>query len=158
MTSTYYCDLFEINGKGCVVMGSGKSVACRDYTGETTKEIMKDYALFNIEDGRFIAYEDLSFCGNFPLNIEKCTRMPVDYFLWMQFEDEESVDSIKEVSPTDFCEIARFNILFGVAETDMDARFEEFKNMITADDHIKCIIVPWCQTVEQKGKLISDYI
>lgn len=32
MTGIYYADLFVINGKGCVVMGCGKSQTCRSYT------------------------------------------------------------------------------------------------------------------------------
>ena len=65
MTGIYYADLFVINGKGCVVMGCGKSQTCRSYTGETTKEVMTDSLRFDVE-GRaefkdLLADRDLKF-------------------------------------------------------------------------------------------------
>lgn len=83
MTGIYYADLFVINGKGCVVMGCGKSQTCRSYTGETTKEVMTDSLRFDVEGNSLVAYGDAGM-GLLPFDSQRCPKIFVDYFIYMQ--------------------------------------------------------------------------
>lgn len=158
MTGTYYCDLFKINGKGCVVMGSGKSMACAMYTGQSTQDIMRDFARFDIENGKLYAYGDLTIGGAIDFDMSKAPKIKIDYFIWMQFEYEPMVDGVKEITRKEFRTVADFNVIFGVSDDTIEDRRIEFGELISQDEHLRFIKVPWCETVEQKGKLISEYI
>lgn len=75
----------------------------------------------------------------------------------MDDENENRCNFIKEISKGEFCNKANFNITYAVSDSDVIAREEEFK-MLIQDVDIKCIEVPWCDTVEIRGSLIRDYI
>ena len=154
MTGIYYGDLFVINGKGCVVMGHGKSKTCRNYTGETTKEIMVDSLRFDVEGNSLVAYGDAGM-GIFPFDHQKCPRMLVDYFIYMQAEEETDFNTIQEVSNNEFCEIADFNITFGIS--DVEKRQAEFKDLLVGKN-LKFISVPWGDSMETKGAMISAFV
>ena len=154
MTGIYYGDLFVINGKGCVVMGHGKSKTCRNYTGDTTKEIMTDSLRLSIEDNRLVAYGDAGM-GLIPFDSQRCPKIFVDYFIYMQAEDETSSKEIREISNSEFCEMADFNITYGVRNED--ERRTEFTNLLVGKD-LKFISVPWGDSMETKGAMISAYV
>ncbi len=154
MTGIYYGDLFVINEKGCVVMGHGKSKTCRNYTGETTKEIMTDSLRFNIEGNRLVAYGDAGM-GILPFDPQRCPQILVDYFIYMQAEDETALREIQEISNNEFCEMADFNITFGVS--DEEERRAEFSDLL-AGRELKFISVPWGDSMETKGAMISAYV
>lgn len=154
MTGIYYADLFEINGYGCVIMGHGKTKVCRYYIKNKTEEIAADSIRFNIENSQLWAYADIGM-GIFPFNAETSKHIEVKYLIYMDDENENHCDYIKEISKDEFCNKANFNITY--AASDMTAREEEFKLLIK-DVDIKCIEVPWCDTVEIRGSLIRNYI
>lgn len=154
MTGIYYGDLFVINEKGCVVMGHGKSKTCRNYTGETTKEIMTDSLRFNVEGNRLVAYGDAGM-GILPFDPHRCPKILVDYFIYMQAEDETGFREIQEISNNEFCEIADFNITYGVR--DEEERRAEFSDLL-AGRELKFISVPWGDSMETKGAMISAYV
>lgn len=58
MTGIYYADLFKINGRGCLIMGFGKSKTCRNHTGEDTVEICSDSIRLENQDNKLIGYAD----------------------------------------------------------------------------------------------------
>lgn len=154
MTGIYYGDLFVINGKGCVVMGHGKSKTCRSYTGETTKEIMTDSLRFDVEDNRLVAYGDAGM-GIFPFDPQRCPKIFVDYFIYMQAEAETGFKEIQEIANNEFCKMADFNITYGVL--DEEKRLAEFNDLL-ADRDLKFISVPWGDSMETKGAMISAYV
>ncbi len=154
MTGIYYGDLFVINGKGCVVMGHGKSKTCRNHTGETTKEVMTDSLRFEVEGNRLVAYGDAGM-GIFPFDPQRCPKMYVDYFIYMQTEGETNVRQIQKISNNEFCKIADFNITYGVL--DEEERRAEFSNLLV-DGELKFISVPWGDSMETKGAMISAYV
>ena len=141
MTGIYYADLFVINGKGCVVMGCGKSQTCRRYTGETTKEVMTDSLRFDVEGNSLVAYGDAGM-GLLPFDSQRCPKIFVDYFIYMQAKDETGFREIQEISNNEFCEMADFN---------------EFKDLL-ADRDLKFISVPWGDSMETKGAMIKAYV
>lgn len=154
MTGIYYGDLFVINGIGCVVMGHGKSKTCRDYTGETTEQIMTDSLRFDLEDNSLVAYGDAGM-GMIPFDPQRCPRMLVNYFIYMQAAEETDFNTIQEVSNNEFCKIADFNITFG--SSDVEERRVEFKDLLVGKN-LKFISVPWCDSMETKGAMISAYV
>ena len=154
MTGIYYGDLFVINGRGCVVMGHGKSKTCRAYTGETTEQIMTDSLRFDLEDNSLVAYGDAGM-GIIPFDPQRCPRMLVNYFIYMQAAEETDFNTIQEVSNNEFCKIADFNITFN--SSDVEERRVEFKDLLVGKN-LKCISVPWCDSMETKGAMISAYV
>lgn len=154
MTGIYYADLFVINGKGCVVMGCGKSQTCRSYTGETTKEVMTDSLRFDVEGNSLVAYGDAGM-GLLPFDSQRCPKIFVDYFIYMQAKDETGFREIQEISNNEFCEMADFNIIFNICNEE--ERRAEFKDLL-ADRDLKFISVPWGDSMETKGAMIKAYV
>ena len=154
MTGIYYGDLFVINGKGCAVMGHGKSQTCKNYTGETTKEIMTDSFRLNVESNSLVAYGDVGM-GLIPFDKQRCPRMLVDYFIYMQADKETEFSEIQEISNNEFCAMADLNITFGIS--NKDERKAEIKDLLVGRD-LKFISVPWGKSMETKGAMISAYV
>lgn len=154
MTELYYSDLFIINGKGCVIMGHGKSKTCRNFTGSDTVELMTDSLRFDCDGNILIAYGDAAM-GYYPLDPAKAPHTIVDYFIYMQDESETTDNKISSITADEFCNLADFNITFQAIDTN--SRREEFTRLIEGKQ-INYISVPWCKDMETKGALISEYI
>lgn len=154
ITGIYYADLFEINGKGCVIMGHGKSKTCRNHTGSTTKEIMTDSIRFSKNGRELTAYGDAAM-GFIPFNPSKHPSTKVDYMVYMYDEDETKGTSVKKISKRKFRNLADFNVTMGTL--DMREREKEFAKLLKGTDVI-CLAVPWCKTMEQKGALVAAAI
>ena len=75
----------------------------------------------------------------------------------MQYEYEPISENVKELTPEEFCKIANPNTEIQNAEL-IDNEWIELEKMIMTNNQIKYITVPWCDTVEHKGKLVSDNI
>ena len=158
MTDIYYADLFVINGKGCVIMGHGKSVVCRFHTGESTEEISSDFVCFDLQDGRLHALSGYA-CMFAPISTSRAKEesIAVDYFVYMRDDRTAGIETeIKELSADEFRNIADFNITFGI--TDIKERRNEFRRLLSSSAPMKYIAVPWCQSVEEKGTLLIDYL
>jgi hypothetical protein len=159
MTDVYYADLFIINGKGCVIMGHGKSVVCRNHTDESTEEISSDFVCFDInKDGRLCALSGY-VCMIAPLSVNRASEesIPVDYFIYMRDERTAGAYSeVQELTADEFRNIADFNITFGVQ--GVKERRREFIELISSSPDIKYIAVPWCESVEEKGTLLFNYL
>ena len=154
MTGIYYADLFEINGVGCLIMGHGKSMVCRRFTGDSTKEIMTDSIRLDNKNGNLMGYGDASM-GMIPSISSITDGIEIKYLIYMDNEDETHDNQIIEISKTDFCNIANFNITLGC--DNCSNREKEFQFLIEKTE-VKCIEVPWCESVEMKGSLLKSYI
>lgn len=161
----FYGDIFMINNKGCLVMGHGKSDVCKKYTGENTDEIALDFAC--------ITEENDELYGHFEMEVRhKDVKEPIedrkklDYFIRMLSEDEtikrfkNYKREIVEISVEDFIDLCEFNITFTMQGFMPDSDYSKkiFFTELVGNKKIRCIVVPWCNTVEEKGKLIKDYI
>lgn len=154
MTSIYYSDLFSINGKGCLVMGSGKSDVCRNCTGANTETIGLDSIRLELNDKKLLGYYD---AGMGMIKIEK-SKMPnceIHYLIYMLSNKETTDDQVKEISKEKLITLSNFNITFDVKNSEL--RLKEFEELIS-NSNVICITVPWCQTREEKGQLISKFI
>lgn len=157
MTGVYYSDLFVINGSGCLVMGFGKSKACRYYTGNNTIEICLDGIRLEYKDNKLFGYADPTL-GIYPFNKKMAKNTQIKYLIRMLNAEETSklgCNSIIEINKDDYIKLCDFNISFGVPNEE--ERRMEFKKLIK-DVDLKCIIVPWCKDMQTKGNLIADYI
>ena len=157
MTETYYSDLFVINNKGCLIMGSGKSQTCRYFTGKSTIEICTDSIRLEVIGRELVGYGDPGM-GLFPFNKEHSLNTPIHYLVRMLNEDETKqlkCSEIIEVDKKKYADLCDFNITFAVM--DANKRRKEFWSLIKNVD-VTCILVPWCIDMETKGKLISAFI
>lgn len=158
MTGIYYSDLFVINNKGCLIMGYGKSKTCRNFTGETTKEICSDsIRLEKTEDGKLIGYADPSM-GFFPFNRDGAPHESICYLIRMLSEEEtkqRKCNTITKIEKSEWVKLSDFNITFNVSNEK--ERREEFWLLIK-DVELSCILVPWCEDMQTKGKMISEFI
>ncbi|MDE5539480.1 MAG: hypothetical protein K2J20_03230 [Bacilli bacterium] len=158
MTGIYYSDLFVINDKGCLIMGYGKSKTCRNFTGNTTKEICSDsIRLEKTEDRKLFGYADPGM-GNFPFNKDREPHVSICYLIRMLNEEETKqlkCNNIIKIEKNEWIKLSDFNITFGVYNEK--ERREEFRLLIK-DIELSCILVPWCKDMQTKGKMISDYI
>ena len=159
----FYADIFVINKKGCLVMGYGKSKACRNYTGESTKEIGCDFAC--------ITEDDKNVYGHFEMNIRAegvpdpiGNRVKLDYFIRM-LDEEETKNygmkyDVKEITLDEYIELCEHNITFAMngfmPYNDLEKK-EYFTQIVKGKD-VKCILIPWCDSLEKKGTLISKAI
>ncbi len=150
----YYADLFIINKQGCLVMGHGKSKTCRHYTGKETLEICSDCVRLTTKGKQLVGYGDPAM-GMYPMDFKKLQPTYIQYLIYMQAENETTGTTIKEISKGDFCNIAAFNITF--TSDDYKKRMEKFKKLIEGTE-VTCITVPWSNTMEEKGRLIKNYI
>lgn len=155
MTGIYYADIFKINGKGCLIMGYGKSKTCRHFTGENTEEIGIDSIRFEREINTLYGISDPTM-GLMPLNNPQ--KIQLDYFIRMLSETETrelKISDPKIISMDEFIELCHHNIYFGCE--DDNQRINEFKD-ITKDLYIKCLLIPWCETMEIKGEKIRTSV
>lgn len=164
MTEQYYADLFEINGKGCVIMGHGKTRAIRRHTGEETKELSTDMTKFDVVDGELVAMgalHDMAMAAGLVKETFVQPKIKVDYFIYMRDVEETTVKEITEVSKEEFCKLAEFNATFPCQFPNIrigaDDRRKEFAELLENAD-VKCIAVPWCDTMEEKGVLVAAYV
>lgn len=157
MTGIYYADLFKINNKGCLIMGYGKSKTCRWYTGEDTEEIGSDSVRFERRDNELIGMFDptMGLVDNDNLNFN---ALKVEYLLRMLNESETKKYKIVEpkvITMEEYIEKCTFNICFGCS--DSMERLNEFIGLVKGLE-VKYLLVPWCDTMEEKGKKIKNVI
>lgn len=157
MTDVYYADLFIINNCGCLVMGHGKSRVCRDYTGENTVEIGCDSIRLENNNNKLFGYSDVGM-GLFKFDKETSANCQIKYLIRMLNEEETNrleCNNIKIINKDEYINLCKFNITFN-AENQSE-RIKEFKVLINNAD-LTCIIVPWCSTIEEKGRMLKDFI
>ena len=153
MTGVYYSDLFEINEKGCLIMGAGKSKACR-CSGNKVKEIGTDSIRLEVIGHKLTGYYDV-YMGFLPIDKKKAPSCEISYLICMLSEEKTEENKIKEITKEEFIKFSIYNILFQVQ--DKTERLNEFRQIISSSNVI-CLAVPWCKTKEEKGKLISEFI
>ncbi len=157
MTGVYYADIFEINDKGCIIMGYGKSKTCRKYTGESTVEITNDMACFEKSNNDLLGYSGYGLMMP-PYSIDKqsAPHTIISYILRMLDEEETNkmnINQITSVNIDTIIEMCQFNINYGQSSD----RSTEFRNLIQSSN-ITFLLVPWCDSMETKGNIISNYI
>ena len=154
MTGIYYSDLFVINGKGCLVMGSGKSDVCRNYTGSNTEMMGLDSIRLDADGARLIGYYDVTM-GLIARDKSTMPSCEINYLIRMLSSQETTDNKIKVISKREFIEMSIFNIVYGVLDGKL--RIKEFAQLVEKANLV-CITVPWCETREEKGQLISKFI
>ncbi|HZG86678.1 hypothetical protein [Paenibacillus sp.] len=159
----FYGDLFDINGKGCLIFGSGKTKACR-VAGE---DIALDFVCLTREgDEVFGHFEMFMKLDGSPDPINQ--RKRIDYFVRMldQIETSQSNNvhhgNIISVSYDEFVKLSRFNICFTIGfetlETSPEKRITNFLNLTKNADIKEFIVVPWKSSHEEKGTIIKKHI
>ena len=159
MTGVYYGDAFLIGGKCVVVFGAGKTRVINDKViieeNSNNKMIINDSIRFEINDGKLMVIPDPA------MGLSKAWGLPepstkdgyfIDYFIFNEFE-MNTHDEYKELNIDEFVEAATFNINFGAI---VDRR-EEMKNLLDGQN-IKFFRVPWCDTPDEKAKIIQRII
>lgn len=136
-----YADFFSINKHGCLITGYGKTKACRMIANE-------DYVL------------DLVIVENMENNTVRSSRgifggtekqETIHYCVHMLSPEETKTDQITEVSLSQYIRYAEGNIKYCGCSAG------EFYNMFITSD-IKYILVPYCDTVEEKAEMIKNYL
>lgn len=154
MTGIYYSDLFIINGKGCLVMGSGKSRVCRNFTGSNTQLVGLDSIRLEVNKDKLFGYSDATM-GMIKLKKSEMPNCEINYLIHMLDPKKTTSNKIKEISKDEFIKISKFNISYGANNDKL--RVKEFQQLIEKINLI-CITVPWCETGEERGQLISKFI
>lgn len=129
-----YADLFVINGKVCLITGCGKSKACKAISDD---EGVYDFVGFRRGENGLECKSEYDGLYH-----------TVDYCVYM---NEENFDEIHEINDYEYIQKSRENI-----EALGTSAFE-FYSLIKESD-CKLIDVPYTTTLEQKSKLLKDYI
>lgn len=79
----------------------------------------------------------------------------INYLIRMLSSQETTDNKIKVISKREFIEMSIFNIVYGVLDGKL--RIKEFAQLVEKANLV-CITVPWCETREGKGQLISKFI
>ena len=156
MTGIYYADLFEINGKGCLVMGFGKSKTCRSYTGDSTVEITSDYTCFEKCNNDLIGYSGYSLLLKHQIDKQTDHNTVVKFILRMLNNEETKFLKIKDITSVDLDTIVKM-CEFNINYDQPSDRSNEFRTLIQ-DSGISFLLVPWCDSMETKGNKIRNYI
>lgn len=159
MTGIYYADLFEINNKGCLVMGCGKTKTCRHYTGNDTVMICNDSIRLEKVNNELFGYADPAMgMGLKPFDKNKAKSTKIEYLIRMLSEEETKemkCTKITTISKDEYAELSDFNITFRCE--NVQARRHEFRFLVDGVD-LTCIIVPWCDDMDTKGALIGNFV
>ncbi len=159
----FYGDIFIINQMGSLIFGHGKSNVCRSYTGENTQEIALDMACLTKDSSKLYGHFEMEMRAEGVKDpIED--KVEVTYFIRMLNEEETKANKVSkaiEISLSDFIDACEFNITFALSSAMMPTRNMEkldfFKNL-TEGKALKCYVIPWCNTPEERGKLVSACI
>ena len=159
MTGIYYGDAFLIGGKCVVVFGAGKTRVIYDRVikqpDSNNKMIINDSIRFEINDGKLMVIPDPAMGYSKSLGLPEPTIEDgyiIDYFIFNEFA-VDTHDDFKKLSIDEFVETATFNINFG-ATSD---RRPEMKNLLDGQN-IELFRVPWCDTPNEKAKIIQKII
>src|SRR5699024_6792012 len=175
----FYGDIFKINNKGCLIFGYGKTKACEIASDhDSSNDIARDFACLT-------KGETDNVYGHFELTVRAKDkpdpikeREKIQYFLRMLDEEEtkklkavnniKKLDTLMKVEYKAFVAASSFNICFnsdsivsskpeGIpdTETDPNKRMKLFKDL-TAHSNPHCFLVPWMESVKQKGKMIKE--
>lgn len=166
----FYGDIFKINNKGCLIFGYGKTKACSlaAENEEKNGEVALDFAC--------LTKKGQDICGHFELDARHKDvpdpineRIKLDYFVRMLNEDETKNYSsngnkgITEITLNEFIKVSDFNI---TNDIDFNRPIPMYRNSnklntfkkITQNGNIKCIVVPYMESCEERGKLLKQYI
>ncbi|MGO4543247.1 hypothetical protein AB4Z29_00410 [Paenibacillus sp. 2TAB23] len=160
---TFYGDIFEINGAGCVVFGFGKTKACREaINNNEDNEIGLDFASLSRVNNDLYAHCEFEFwADNTPDPIND--RVPIRYLLRMLDQDETSnlvnPEQIQVVSYEDFVEYSQFNINFQMPIVyTSEERNASFKSLTEGTNISGFLLVPWMNSHIEKGSLMRSFI
>jgi hypothetical protein len=172
----FYGDIFKIHNQGCLIFGSGKSQASSIASNSIEDaEVALDFACLTREEdtlyGHFESHIRARHIDD-PVN----ERVKLKYFIRM-LDKEETEQQFKDkkleiiLSDYDaFIQLSTFNITFSGQELLANLpgfpkvefpprkRFEKFIELTSGTDIKRFLIVPWTDKVEQKAKLIEEYI
>lgn len=158
----FYGDIFVINQVGCLVFGHGKSKVCGNYTGPDTKQIALDMAC--------VTEDNEKLYGHFEMEIRLSgSSDPIDEkveirCLIRMLSDEETkqqgIHKPVELSLDDFIDISEFNITFAVQDImpTKDTSKLTFFRELTRGKSVRCYVIPWCRTPEERGEMVMKCV
>ncbi len=165
----FYSDMWMISGKGCLIMGSGKSRCCRPISDQ---EVGQDsICLTRVNNEIFGHFEPTIF----PVQIEPNPKK-IDYIVRCLSEEEtENYFNQKKlechfVKYEEIFNLCLFNITFVtnfasqfLGDTfdeyaDPKERIKRFYNLTSDIKDIKCIIIPWMPSLEEKSQIFKSFI
>lgn len=137
-----YADLYIINGKVCLITGTGKSDACKAIS---EKNLAYDNVAFRKGDCglacRFKYTNDAPF-------------LTVDYCIHMDENDSEETTDLEDIVEVDryhYIQKAQWNITYhGVP---LPSFYHALKN-----SNCKMVIVPYTNSLEKKTDILRDYL
>ena len=162
----FYGDIFRVNDKGCLVMGSGKTKAFRKSIQNDNDKIALDFACITSDENNIYGHFEMEFRS---VKVEDpiSKRIKLDYFVRMLNEQETKYifngrkDIIKEISMVEFINISEFNITYKIGP-DMiprkDLTKKDYFKRIVGNKKVICVLSPWCDSIEEKSELIIKYI
>jgi hypothetical protein len=173
----FYADAFVIEGRGCLVMGHGKTEMCRLATDKVRDvEIGPDHiCLIREGDCLYAQFEMIQTCDAYVP-----TPHPVHHMIRC-LSDAETARAFgpgpRSLSLTDYDEFVRlchFNItynpdLLGALRSEMGPvrygefasparRVERFRALTSGVPGMRFIVVPWMDSVEEKAKMLREYL
>jgi hypothetical protein len=159
----FYGDIFVINQIGALVFGHGKSKVCGNLTGQNTERIALDMACLTEECGKLYGHFEMDLRAQaIPDPIKD--KVEIKHFLRMLSEEETKLNNVKkpiEISVDNFIDMCEFNITFSISEVFVpvknDYKMNVFRDLIDGKI-LKCYVIPWCDTPEERGNLIKAYV
>lgn len=160
----FYGDIFNISNKGCLIFGSGKTKACRSAISNDKEEIALDFACITNDENNIYGHFEFSSrhkSVSDPIN----KRIKLIYLIRMLDMKETltlGLTDIEEITLDAFIKLSAFNISFDTNVSSMTFKpnankIDDFKSIVK-NKKIKCIIVPWMKSHEEKGLLLKEFI
>lgn len=172
----FYADAFVIEGKGCLIMGHGKTKMGQLATDNVRDdEIGPDEICLIREGDRLYAQFEMAHLPDSYVP----TPHPIRHMVRC-LSDEESAQIFKshprKLFLTDydkFVQLCHFNITFhadpgGVLRAKLGPRYEEyaspskrverFRSLTSGIPGMQFIVVPWMDSVEEKAKILREYL
>ncbi len=169
LENIFYGDLFKIENKACLIFWYGKTKACRSCLETEKDELGLDFICLTEENNQLYCHNEFEY-RHIKVEDTISKKVKIDYFVRMLDNDEtEEVmkifkDNIKKVhliSLEQFIELSKFNITYNVSINPEiltpTNRLKKFIDLVK-DKNINCIMVPWCNSLEEKGELLKNFI
>ena len=172
----YYSDMFIINGRGCLIMGHGKSHCARIASGDSrSNEVGQDLICLSRTGDELFGHYEMSHVPN----VFKPEPSKIEVFVRCLSEEETNKTfngnklDILFAEHDSFFQACRFNITFTVDPmgtlrqslgnrypeyVDHDQRGIRFHKLTSGLPGAKYLVLPWMPSVEEKATLLKSNV
>lgn len=169
----FYSDMFIVNGKGCLIMGHGKSHCGR--LASNHNEVGQDHICLSRDNEHLYGHFEMT---HMPPSFSPKPQKIVTLVRCLSKVETENMfgDNEREVmfaNQNNFFQSCKFNICFtvdplGMLQRELGERYLEYSNddhrgnrffnLISNNENLKYVVLPWMNDINEKAKMLKAYV